>query len=243
MLFFLFTGCDREDAWDVIKTRGEHVVEERTVSAFHTITIHNGIHVALTHGDSYAATVEGWKNLLPKIRLTVNNDGELIIDDVNSFNFVRNRDNMTTVRLTLAGELNLINFSGNGDIVAKDTILTSGISVISSGSGSVDLTVKTPSVYIGTNSRNIASVTVRGLGYSVGITNWGYAPVNASGFKASHVHVVQHGAGSSYIHASESVNVTLSSGTGDVYYTGNPTSITFNRMDKAKGNLHRMDGD
>ena len=241
ILLFVLVACDREDAWDIVKTRGEHAVEERTLPPFHTITIHNGIHVALTHGDRYSATIEGWKNLMPKIRLMVDHDGELVIDDVNNFNFVRSRDNMTTVRLTIPNELYQINFSGNGDIVSKDTIFTSGLSVISTGSGRIDLTVKAQGVYIGTNHRNTASVAIRGQGYSVGITNWGFGPVDVSSFKASHAHVVQHGAGSSYIYASESIHVTLNSGAGDVFYTGNPSSKEITHGDKAQGNLRKMD--
>ena len=237
----LIVGCNKEDAWDFVKTRGERVIEERAVSSFHTITVKNGINVVLAHGDSYTATVEGWKNLMPKIRLTVENDGELVVEDVNKYNYMRNRGNMTTVRITIADELNTIYFSGDGDFVSNDTIVTSGLNIISTGSGSVDIKVKTGGIHVGANHKNVASITVRGLGYSVGITNWGYSPVDLSDFKASHAAVAQRGPGNSYINAAESIDVTFFSGTGDVYYAGNPSSITFTRENKGKGNLYRID--
>ena len=241
VFILLFAGCDKEDAWDFLKTRGGHVVEERAVTAFHAITVKNGINVVLTQGDNYTATIEGWKNLTPKIRLTVEKNGELVIEDVNRFNFVRTRDNMTTVRLMITGELDRIHFSGDGDIVTKDTLVTSGLTVLcEDASGSVDLKIKTQGIYIGTNHRNTASVTIWGQGYSVGITNWGYAPVDLSGFKASFADVHHHGPGNVYVNASESVSAVIY-GTGDVYYAGNPSSVTFTRKDKGKGNLYQTE--
>ena len=235
----IIAGCDKEDARDIVKTRGKRVVEERAVSAFHTITVKNGVNVVLSKGDKYAATIEGWKNLMPKIRLTVENDGELIIEDVNKFNFMRSRDNMSTVYLTIADELNNINFSGNGDLTTKDTIVTSGLSIISTGSGNIDMKVKAGGVYIGTNHENVALITLRGESYSVGITNWGYSPIDLSELKTSYANIAQRGYGNVYINA-ESIDVIFYSGIGNVYYIGNPT-ITPVWEEKGKGNLYKIE--
>jgi len=241
ILIFLIAACNKEDAWDIVKTRGEHTVEERTVSAYHSITVNNGINVVLSQGDSYTATIEGWKNLMPKIRLTFENAGELVIEDVNKYNFMRSRDNMSTVHLTIAGELNRIYFSGNGDIVTNDTIVTSGLTVISAGSGNIDLKLKTEGIHVGASNKSVASITIRGLGHGVGITNWGYGHIDLSDFKVSYADVAQRGPGNTYVNASESVNVVFYSGEGDVYYTGNPSSVTFTREDKGKGNLYKIE--
>jgi hypothetical protein len=240
ILTFFVTGCNKEDSWDFVKTRGEHFVEERAVSVFHTITVKNGINVVLTKGDNYSATIEGWKNLMPKIRLIVDKNGELVIEDVNKYNFMRSRDNMSTVRLTIADELSTINFSGNGYFVTNDTIVTSGLTIITTGSGKIDMNVKAQGIYIGANHKNIASISIKGRGESVGITNWGYSPVDLSGFKALYAGVTQNGYGNIYVNASESVDVAFYSGAGDVYYVGNPTLVTFTRKDKAKGNLYQI---
>ena len=241
MLIFLVAGCNKEDAWDFVKTRGEYAVEERDISAFHAITVKNGVNVTLIHGDNYAATVEGWKNLMPKIRF-IEQNGELIIEDVNKYNFMRSRNNMSTVHLTIpVNELGGINFLGNGDIITKDTLVTSGLSIISFGSGNIDMTVKTQGIYIGTNHENIALITIRGESYDVGITNWGFSPVDLSNLKTSYVNVAQRGIGSVYVNVSEYINVIFYSGIGNVYYTGNPSSINFAHEEKGKGNLYKID--
>ena len=74
----------------------------------------------------------------------------------------------------------------------------------------------------------------------MGITNWGYSPIDLSDFKISYADISQRGYGNVYINASESVNVIFYSGVGDVYYAGNPSSITFAREEKGKGNLYRI---
>ena len=237
MMISLVSGCDKEDAWDIVKTRGEHVVEHRNLPAFHAVTVRNGINVSLNQGNGYAATIEGWKNLMPKIRLSVDKEGALVIEDANHFNFVRSRDNMTTVYLTVVGELNYIYFSGNGYFVANDTLSASGLTVLcEEASGSVDLKVKTEGFYLGTNHQNVASITVGGWSSSTGITNWGNAPVDLSELQTSFADVHHHGPGNVYINASESVSVIIY-GMGNVYYMGNPT-ITLTR--KGKGNLYKI---
>ena len=233
-----FSACDREDAWDIFKTRGDSAVEYLTFPAFNGITVDNGINVVLANGDTYAATVNGWKNLMPKIKFSVDEEGKLLIEDKNSFNFVRTRDNRTTVYLTFAGELNFMELNGDGSIISNDTVFTSGLTVLCiDASGSVDLTVKTQGLYIGTNHNNVASVTVGGLANYVGITNWGYNPVNLFDLVSFYADIHQHGTGNTYINASESLSVVLY-GFGNVYYKGNP-SITLNRM--GNGNLFGAD--
>ena len=233
MAIIPIASCDREDAWDFVKTRGESVVEHKTLDVFNRIIVNNGINVVLNHGNTHSAVIEGWKNLMPKIILSVDNDGTLVIEDTNRFNFVRNPDNMTTVHLTYTGELNTVELSGNGNITSVDTMIVSSLAILCWGaSGDVNLNVKTESVYIGTFD-NVAPVTVGGFANSVGIINWGYNPYYLSGLETYYADIHHHGPTNVYVNASESLSVVVY-GTGNVYYIGNP-EITFTR--KGKGNL------
>jgi len=238
MLIFSITGCNREDAWDVVKTRGAHVVEQRDLPAFRGIAVRNGINMVIAQGDAYSATIEGWKNLTPKILLSVDEDDILIVDDTNNFNFVRSRDNMTTVYLTVAGELNYMRFSGNGYIMSNDTISASGLTILCErSSGDVDLKVKSQSVYLGVGGgTTVASITIGGICQDAGITNWGLAPIDFSGLRALSADIHHHGPGNVYINASETLSATLYS-TGDAYYLGSPV-ITLVRRNR--GNLYGM---
>ena len=235
-LLLILIGCDREDAHDIFKTRGEAVVEYTELPVFNAINVHNDINVVLTQGNIYAATIESWKNLMPKIHLSVDDNGVLLIEDKNNFNFVRSRDNITTIYLTFSGELNVINFSGNGTIMSNDTISISGLTILSeNASGDVDLKLKTESIGIGTNHGNSASITITGASNSVGVTNWGYSPINLLDLKTSFADIHHHGLSNIYVNVSGTLSVTLY-GVGNVYYTGNP-SITLTR--KGRGNLFK----
>ena len=235
MLVFV-SACNREDAWDIVKTRGERVVEQMEFSDFHSILVHNSFDVVLSHGDRYSATVEGWKNLMPKIRFSIE-DGVLIMEDTNSFDFVRNKDNRTTVYLNYTGELHKIQFSGNGDIVSTDPICTSGLTLLCiDASGSVDLKIQTEGFYYGTNEKNVASIVVRGTSGDLSMTNWGFAPVDLLELKVSHANIHHHGTGNVYVNVSESLTAILY-GIGDLYYVGNP-SLEITR--KRNGNVYKL---
>ena len=236
LLVILLCGCDREDASDIFNKRGAPIVEHVSLPAFNAITVNNGINVVLTQGNVYAATIDGWKNLMPKIHLSVDDEGVLMIEDKNSFYYVRSKNNMTTIHLTFADELNVINFSGNGYITSNDTINTNVLSVLCmNASGDVDLKLKTQWLFIGSNHANVASVTIAGLSNSVGMTNWGYNPVHLSELKTSIADIHHHGLASVYLNASESLSIVLY-GVGNAYYKGNP-SIMLTR--RGKGNLFR----
>ena len=237
ILFFLFllTGCDREDAPDIFKTRGAPVVEHVTLDVFNAINVSsNGINVVLTQGDSYTAKIVGWKNMMPKIR--IDKDGILVIEETDGLNIFRARNNMTTVHISFADELNSIFFSSNGDIISADIINTPRLSVhCLTASGSVDLKVKANEIHISTNSGNTASVTISGIANSVFVSNLGYSPIYLFDLFALSAEIHQHGVSNTFVNVSESLTAVLY-GSGNVYYKGNPTTIT-PPVRKGRGNL------
>ncbi len=239
-IIFFIMGCDKEDAWDIAKTRGEHTVLKSDLPAFNSINVGSGIHVVLRQGECYEVTLDGWKNLLPKIKLSVDDEGMLTIEDTNTFNFVRHEGNMTTVYLTYAGDFSAIHFSGNGNITSEDKLKISGIYILSLGaSGSIDLAIETQGIQVGTDHENVASITIGGSCSSIGLTNWGYSPVDLSGLKALNADLHHRGVGNVYVNVSQTLSAVLYS-IGDIYYKGDP-AITLNR--KGKGNLYKVEGD
>ncbi len=237
-LIILATGCDKEDAWDMLKKRGESVTQYMDLEDFHSIVVDNGFNVILRQGDHYSAILDGWKNLMPKIRLTVDKEGVLTMEDTNGFNFVRHGGNMTTVYLSFPGDLTNIQFSGNGNIITEGMLNVSSLFILCSGaSGSVDLTIKTPNVNIGTDVENTASLTIRGSCDDLGMTNWGYGPIDLSGLEALQANMHHRGTGNVYVNASDILSVVLYA-VGDMYYKGTPL-VTLTRQ--GKGNLYKME--
>ena len=234
---FLFAACDSEDAWDMLKTRGEQKTEHREVANFTGITVYNGIDVVLEKADKSGAMLSGWSNLLPKVELAVDADGMLTIMDNNKFDIVRNPNNKTTIHLHYSGEINAITTHGDGTITNIDTLHTSSLGILSEdASGMIDLVVKSGSIGIGTNNRNVGDIRLSGSTPWLGITNWGNAPIHAEDLKVEGCSITHRGPGDFYLNVSDWMEVEIYS-IGDVYYRGNPT-LTVKRV--GKGNIYPM---
>jgi hypothetical protein len=239
-LVLLVSGCNREDAWDMVKTRGDRATLQKDLSDFRAITAGNGINIVLRHGNRNVADLDGWENLMGKIRLSIDANGMLTIEDTNQFNFVRNDDNKTTVYLSFSGDVTNITFSGSGTITSDDTLHVSSLSISCiDASGDIDLTVNTSTVSVFTALKNAASVTLRGSCTGAGVDCGGYGPVDLSRLNTHTVGISAWGTANVYVNASESLHASVFA-LGDIYYKGNP-SITFTST--GKGKLYKMPDD
>lgn len=236
-LLLLFAACNSEDAWDIVKTRGDRITEAREIADFTGITVYNGVNLVLEKAAKSEAVLDGWSNLLPKVSLTVDSSGMLTIEDSNKFDIIRNPNNKTTIRLYYTGEINAITSHSDGEISNVDTLHTSSLLMLSEdASGSIDLTVKTSSIAIGTNNRNVGDIRLKGISTYLGITNWGSAPIYADELEVAGCDITHRGPGDFYVNVSDWLSVNIYS-IGDVYYKGNPT-LTVNRI--GKGNVYSV---
>ncbi|MCK8061734.1 DUF2807 domain-containing protein, partial [Fusibacter sp. A2] len=182
--------------------------------------VENGINVVLEKSDKFEAVLDGWSNLMPKVKLTVDGNGMLTLEDENKFDFVRNPQNKTTVHLYYDGEISAITSHSDGVISHIDTLHTAGLTILAEdASGSIELTLKTAGVSIGTNNRNVADIKLQGVAYGLGITNWGNAPINAQDFEVTNCDIVHRGPGDLYLNVTNTLSVTIYS-IGDIYYKG-----------------------
>ncbi len=237
ILLTVFTSsCNSEDALDIFKTRGAPKTEARQLNAFHELKVGNGINVVLISGSTNSAMLDGWENLLPKVKLAVNNSGLLTIEDTNNFNIVRDLSNTTTVYLTYDGEINAIYMNGDGLISTNGELKSTNLTILSEdASGSIKLTINANSMGIGTNHRNTADIAIDGSCYYMGITNWGNAPMDFSKLVVQMADITHRGACDLYVNVVQQFTAALY-GIGDIYYTGNPTLAVERR---GKGNVYR----
>ena len=237
LLVLLAAACDSEDAWDILKTKGDSKTETRSLTAFTGVTIYNGINVVLEKANRYEAVLDSWTNLLPKITLSVDSDGMLTIKDENKFDFMRNPNNMTTIRLYYDGEINTITSHNNGIVTTADTLRTSHLTILSEdASGNIELVIKTSSIAIGTNNRNVGDIKLDGVSTHLDITNWGNAPINASKLDATYCSVTHRGSNDLYLNVASTLEANIHS-IGNIYYKGNPT-VSTNHY--GKGNIYAI---
>jgi hypothetical protein len=100
-LILCFASCQKELS-DCFKGRGRPVKDERSLLPFTKILAYDKIDLVLIKDSLQPehAVIESYKNLVPSIILTVNQD-ELTIRDNNTCNFVRDLDNRTNVKVYL----------------------------------------------------------------------------------------------------------------------------------------------
>lgn len=207
----LFASCN------VISGNGNVKTEQRNVSDFHSIKSSGSIDLEIKNGDNYSVTVEDDENLLPYIVTEVDN-GVLK---------VRYKENTSVTgdhaKVYVTGpSFNELTVSGSGDITSDGTIKSNEqITFSISGSGDIKVQVDAPAIKVsgsGSGDINLSGVTKN---FDCGMS--GSGDVNCKNLKSENASV--HVAGSSDVHVYASMGLKVNvAGSGDVYYSGNPTS-------------------
>lgn len=87
-LIITFYGCNSEDSGDCFQTAGTTIFKEIEVPSFSTILVQERVGLILEEGPVQKVIIETGKNLLPDVSVEVI-DNELILNDNNACNFVR----------------------------------------------------------------------------------------------------------------------------------------------------------
>jgi hypothetical protein len=202
---------------NVISGNGNIQTEKRDIPDIHTVRTSGSIDIEINSGSSYSLTVEDDENLLPYIVTDVN-DGVLNIHYKDNYSI----DNDHAKIVVTAPSLDKIITSGSGNIEGNGPIKNSSqIEFNLSGSGDVEAEVDAPSIKIsGSGSGNI-KLTGRTKDFDCKVS--GSGDVNCGNLQSENANIQISGSGNAHVFAS--VHLTAhTSGSGDVYYSGNPQS-------------------
>jgi hypothetical protein len=89
LILLLFFACNSETAGDCFQSSGTIIKQEITVSGFDKILVNRDIELIVKEGATQKVVIETGKNLLNDVDAEVV-DGQLILTDNNSCNYVRN---------------------------------------------------------------------------------------------------------------------------------------------------------
>ena len=211
MIITGFISCDS------ISGNGNITSEKRTISDVHSLKTSGSIDVEISSGDSYNLIVEDDENLIPYIVTEVNN-GVLHIHYKNGYSII---DDNAKVMVTIPS-LNMINTSGSADIKGHGIIKSENhLELITSGSGDIELEADAPSInVIGSGSGDI-SLSGRTKDFDCKMS--GSGDVKCSELKSENANIKVSGSSNAHVFASVSLKVNVT-GSGDVYYSGNPSS-------------------
>jgi len=137
LIILILFSCDSENALDCVKKSGNTVTNEVSVDPFDKIRVYDNINLILKNGPEIGISIEGGKNLLPKINFEVL-DNILIISNDNSCNWVRSYRDLN-VFVTHPG-ISDIYLQGYGTLSSYGTLEVQDLRIIVEGSTSdIDL--------------------------------------------------------------------------------------------------------
>ena len=202
---------------DKVNGKGEPVVEERTVTGYHAISLSMSATVYFTTADNYSMTVHAQENLMPYIITEVEGD-RLVIKEKNGVNF--GTFDPITVTIT-APSVDDLDISGSGDINVGSTWSGSTLSTNISGSGNINMV----NIEAGTFKANISgSGSILASG---GTTDYADLTISGSGnidvrmVYADTTYATISGSGNIYTQVNKMLDATIS-GSGNIFYLGTP---------------------
>src|SRR5690606_34429123 len=217
----IITACDNTSI-DCLKKSGSEKTVPIEVAPFHSIKAYNGINILIKEGEHQALELTSSENLIPEIKIFVDEEGYLNVVNENSCNWVRNYKN---INLTVTTDtLKKIFQLGFGDIRSIDALSFPKIIVESKDApGDVYLEVDNQQLEIVSNKISnfyLSGKTDKlnvGFYYNDGI-------LFGKDLQAKTVQVYHQGMNTIEVHAVESVTGSIVSG-GNVICHGNPQTV------------------
>lgn len=236
--FVLLFSCKKAEDRSCLKSIGADAILDVPVADFNELFLKQSLQYTLVADTVPFIRLSGGKNLLNLISAEVN-AGILSIENKNRCNFLRNYDRLVQVEIHYV-QLNRIDYKGSHDVVALDTIFGEFFNLrLAHASGNAHMLVNTDYVNGFVNDGS-------GDYYFAGKTRFAHIQAYHNGFAdvrnldiTEGLEITTRSSRKVLCHADEiPLKVTIS-GTGDVNYTGNPSSIELIRT--GSGNLIKLD--
>jgi hypothetical protein len=224
MLIFLILGCNREHAFDCIKSTGEVIKEAKLLEPFHYVILEDNIDLVLTNGPEMQASVESGKNLISKIVLQNQGDTLLITND-NTCNWVRNFKHHITVTLSIPKDGISLIHRGYGELKSLDALHVKTLTVYSlDAGGNIDLQLNSGTVVAYSNSHSFIKLTGQANSLDVWM-NKGIGSIFAENLSADTCYVKHEGSNEIRIFPVQAGNIEILA-SGNVVYYNEPHTMT-----------------
>ena len=220
----LLNGCDKENMGDCFKTANNVTTESRSVSGFKNIKVEDKLEVYVTQGSVYEVKVEAPKDLQSNIKTEVS-DSVLNVRNINKFNFIRDKNLTIKIHITLPN-LRLIRNGGVGTIYFQNQFTQDSLDVRIGNSGDVHINVNVK--YLATSTHGNGDLYASGnVDFSTHYTNGtNYLRLKELVIK-NKIILNSYTIGDCYVNAPENGVMELEIWeSGNIYYSGNPASIS-----------------
>jgi hypothetical protein len=190
--------------------------EKRDLSNIEALKTSGSINVEIKSGD-YSLVVEDDENLLHYVVTDIDN-GVLNIHYKHGYMIMNDHAKV----IVTVPSLSKLTTSGSGDISSDGVIKNNNqIEMNTSGSGDINVSVDAPSVKATGSGSGDISISGRTKDFQCKVS--GSGDIKCSGLKSENADIRVSGSSDVHVFASVSLKVNVS-GSGDVYYGGNPAS-------------------
>lgn len=208
--------------------------DTRDVPTFTEIALRSGGKVYLTQGNNQKVELKGDRDVLDKIETEVRG-GRLSINYKDSgkwFNWSNNEK--FEVYITVK-DIEGISVSGSGSIIGENKFAADDLDLSVSGSGRMEIEASARDVDMSVSGSG--KILVSGTARQAYSTISGSGSIKAEDLKADRYKVKISGSGSCEIYAVEEIDARIS-GSGSVYYRGNPPNV--NSSTSGSGRIRKM---
>lgn len=226
LTFLVFISCSKEKRCDCLKSTGDIITEERSVAPFSQIKIEDKINLFLKQDSFNSVRVEAGENLLSDI-ITEVNGSVLEIRNNNRCNWVRSYKPTINVYVTFTDIWHFIYYKGAGTVITEDTVFTDYFQLDDfEGTGNINFLLHTDISWFNLHT-GPADLTVKGVSDVCYLYSAGNGPSDLKYFKTNLAYITSKSTADSYVWVKGEMDVWIDY-IGNVYYTGNPTKITYN---------------
>ena len=180
--------------------KGDTITETRTVGSFTGVRLEGSGNATITYSEDQEVKVSGFQNLLAVYRTYVDNGVLVLKFDEQHYN-VRNNNINVYIKVPV---MNNLYINGSGKINMSDYMLGNKISATINGSGDI---------YCSNSKYNESRLEINGSGY-----------LHMQELQTKNGEAIIHGSGNIDMHCTDKLKVNIS-GSGNIRYWGNPTSI------------------
>ena len=214
------TACQKENAWDCVKSTGPIKTEIRYVDSFRTLRIFDNVEVNVVKDSVHYVEVTAGKNLLENIQTEVKN-GELSLRNINKCNWVRNYDKPLKIRIHVQ-KIRDVFHDGDATLSSENLFPADTLFLHITGAGDTDLELQTESVWL--DMYELGEVRLRGNNnyLTAFILSMGSLKAEALQTKEAYLKITDQGQG--FLQVSQLLTAEIN-GPGNVFYRGSTPQI------------------
>lgn len=224
-------SCNKDTSPDFIKKAGDIISVKRDLEGFSSLIINDEMDVELVQDSQMYIEIEFGKNLIKKIKTDVS-DGQLLLSNNNSFNWVRKLGQRIKVKVHFT-QLESIEIIGDGSLFNTDTFYGDRVDFIHGGTNEIKLIMK--SDWATFRCSNSGGLSLTGSCGILSGTVEETAIFDGKDFTAIDAYFYHYSRSNSYIKAQMVYGFNIF-GSGNLYYLQEP-SREFNIIEKGSGKV------